>query len=69
MSSKCKIHRGFQNASVWGEKRTYKHLINIFILMLELNILDILGYKKILKLMSPVFFLNVTVKEHLKLEM
>ena len=24
--------------------------------MLELNILDILGYKKILKLMSPVFF-------------
>ena len=37
--------------------------------MLELNILDILGYKKILKLMSPVFFLNVTVKEDLKLEM
>ena len=24
--------------------------------MLELNILDILGYKKILKLMSPVLF-------------
>lgn len=36
--------------------------------MLELNILDILSYKGI-KINVTCSFFNVTVKEHLKLEM
>lgn len=73
MCSKCNIHRGLQNLSVGGKKE-HKSVSLIFFILVNVRIKNFrhFGYKKMLKLISPVhlfFFLNVTAKENLKLEM